>query len=343
LPEKPNIRSVKRKRRGVSPDVFLYEWDGLRAFLDVARFGSFNEAAERLDVQHSTLSRRITALENAIGRPLLRRSPRGVDLTTDGAELLTVLERFDENLSSVGRWIARGVRGMGQPLSVNIGCTEGLSAYWLTQFLQALRKRNARVCYSIQTALSAEPERGKTFHASVQMLQPADAEAPEQIGTVHFCAMASRTYVSETGSYKPGDHPGRHRWIEYAPFRLMSGSWETWFQRRKIDVAPFAVTNSLVTAVNLVREGAGIGLLPTYMAITMPDLAPIETGLRLKFPIWLHFDPKGADTPEMSAALGLIRAAIDPESMPWFRDKAEPNPDWDAWRKLHAIAIGRLA
>jgi DNA-binding transcriptional LysR family regulator len=323
-------------------DLFLHDWDGLRAFLDVARSRSLNRAASALNLQHTTLNRRIKALEESIGRPLLARGPRGIQLTPDGVELLSVLERFNEDLTSVGRWITRGVRGMERPISVSIACTEGLAAYWLTQFLSQLRRRNVAACYNIHTSLAAIPEKGKAFHASVQMNQPADAISPEQIGHVHFMAMASKEYLKEMGPYQPGDHPGKHRWIEYAPFRVMSGSWEAWFQREKIEVAPFTVTNSLVTTVNAVLQGGGIGLLPTYMAITEPNLTPVNAGLRLKFPIWLTTDRQAEDTPELSAALGLIRAAIDPGTMPWFRDKIDPAPDYAAWRAILDEAISRL-
>lgn len=227
-------------------------------------------------------------------------------------------------------------------MPVNIACTEGLSAYWLTLFMPVLRKRNMKACYNIHTALAASPEKGKAFHASVQMHQPPSEAAPEQIGTLHFVAMASSAYVKEAGKYKAGDHPGAHRWIEYAPFRLMSGSWENWFQRQKIEVAPFTVTNSLVTTVNAVRQGCGIGLLPSYMAITEPDLVPFDAGLRLKFPIWLSIDQRSLDTPELSAALGLIHAAIDASSMPWFKDRLEENPNYDKWREIMQQAIDRL-
>lgn len=342
LPDKKNEVSKKGRGRAVQPDVFLYDWDGLRAFLDVARNKSLSEAAQRLKIQHSTLSRRISGLEEAIGRRLIKRSPRGIELTPDGEDLLSVLERFDEDLTAVGRWITRGVRGSDRPINVNLACTEGLAAYWLTQFLPALRKRNARACFNIHTALSSQQEPEKTFHASVQMYQPTNAQRSRQIGWLHFVAMASHDYVKEMGPYKKGDQPGAHRWIEYAPFRLMSGSWEVWFQRQKVEVAPFTFTNSLVTTVNAVREGVGIGLLPIYMAINMQDLRPLDAGLRLKFPIWLDTDFDSLDTPELSIALGLISSAIDPQVMPWFRDEVTALPDLDDWRKIRDVAIARL-
>ena len=57
------------------------DWDDLRVFLAAARAGALLPAARRLGVDHSTVARRISALEAEIGAPLLDRSPRGVTLT----------------------------------------------------------------------------------------------------------------------------------------------------------------------------------------------------------------------------------------------------------------------
>ena len=58
--------------------------DLARTFLEIAETGNFNKAAERLDVTQSTVSMRIKALEDEIGRPLFTRSKTGTELTPAG-------------------------------------------------------------------------------------------------------------------------------------------------------------------------------------------------------------------------------------------------------------------
>ena len=60
--------------------------DLARTFLEIAETGNFNKAAERLDVTQSTVSMRIKALEDEIGRPLFLRSKMGTELTSAGAQ-----------------------------------------------------------------------------------------------------------------------------------------------------------------------------------------------------------------------------------------------------------------
>jgi DNA-binding transcriptional LysR family regulator len=60
--------------------------DLARTFLEIAETGNFNKAAERLDVTQSTVSMRIKALEDEIGRPLFLRSKTGTELTPAGLQ-----------------------------------------------------------------------------------------------------------------------------------------------------------------------------------------------------------------------------------------------------------------
>ena len=63
------------------------QWDDLRFFLAVAREGSISAGAKRLNVQHSTVSRRIRSLEERLGTRLIDRKRSGYELTVAGEEL----------------------------------------------------------------------------------------------------------------------------------------------------------------------------------------------------------------------------------------------------------------
>ena len=62
-------------------------WDDVRLFLAVAEEGSFRKGATKLDVGHSTLSRRIEALETELGIKLFNRVSTGLELTPAGEEM----------------------------------------------------------------------------------------------------------------------------------------------------------------------------------------------------------------------------------------------------------------
>ena len=62
---------------------------GLEAFVAIAEHGSFQRAADTLQLSQTALSHRLRKIEADLGAPLLIRSPREVSLTRDGQDLLT--------------------------------------------------------------------------------------------------------------------------------------------------------------------------------------------------------------------------------------------------------------
>jgi DNA-binding transcriptional LysR family regulator len=85
----------------------MLDWDDLRIFLAVARSGSFVATGRVLGLNHSTLARRLTALEVALGTRLFDRSPRGVRPTKAGLDLAAHAERIEEQVLAAGRSVER--------------------------------------------------------------------------------------------------------------------------------------------------------------------------------------------------------------------------------------------
>ena len=72
----------------------MYDWNDLRYFLELSRQGKLRAAA-RLQVDHTTVSRRITALEKQLDVRLFDKSPRGYQLTDAGLRLLPLAEQIE--------------------------------------------------------------------------------------------------------------------------------------------------------------------------------------------------------------------------------------------------------
>ena len=73
----------------------MYDWNDLRYFLELSRQGKLVRAAARLHVDHTTVSRRIGALEKQLDVRLFDKSPRGYQLTDAGLRLLPMAEKIE--------------------------------------------------------------------------------------------------------------------------------------------------------------------------------------------------------------------------------------------------------
>jgi DNA-binding transcriptional LysR family regulator len=101
--------------------------DDIRAFLVIAELQSFSQAAERLAVSQSALTRRIQKIEDHLGARLFDRSTRRVDLTAVGREFTPLAHRmlgeFERSLGQIGDVIQkrRGVVTVASLMTVAFG------------------------------------------------------------------------------------------------------------------------------------------------------------------------------------------------------------------------------
>ncbi len=82
-----------------------FDWDDLKYFLAVVRAGTLRGGAERINANHSTVSRRLALLEETIGSRLFDRTKDGFVLTQLGEDLLPHAERVEEEITSASRVI----------------------------------------------------------------------------------------------------------------------------------------------------------------------------------------------------------------------------------------------
>lgn len=115
-------------------------WDDLKHFLEVARSRKATVAAARLGVDYTTVSRRIRALEQALGALLFEKSRgTGFVLTAEGQRLLGFAETFESTLQAA----CEQVSGAGLSLSgnVRIGSTEGFGSFFVTPQISRFQQR----------------------------------------------------------------------------------------------------------------------------------------------------------------------------------------------------------
>ena len=89
-------------------------WDDLQFVHEVAEHGSLSAAARSLGVNHATVLRRISALEDRFGITLFERPPGGYRMTPEGRNILSALQAIDRTVNGVERAlpiVGRGLHG----------------------------------------------------------------------------------------------------------------------------------------------------------------------------------------------------------------------------------------
>ena len=125
------------------------DWNDLRYFLAVARAGTLVGAARSLQVRHSTVGRRIEALEATLGVTLFTHTPAGCVITEAGREIVPLAEEAERAIVAVERRVAGGdqrVDGI-----VRVTTSEGFSGF-LVRRLAELRAQYPTLVVDVLTS-----------------------------------------------------------------------------------------------------------------------------------------------------------------------------------------------
>lgn len=99
-----------------------FDWDDIRYFLEVVNAGTLARAAEKLEVNQSTVSRRISGLEKHLGAGLFDRSAgSGWVLSTAGEEILKSAEHMHDDAQRISRKVLKNSTELSGMIKVTTG------------------------------------------------------------------------------------------------------------------------------------------------------------------------------------------------------------------------------
>ncbi|MFQ8431530.1 LysR family transcriptional regulator [Amaricoccus sp. W119] len=266
-------------------------WDDFRVFLAVARHRRLGAAGRGLGLDPATVGRRVAALEEGLGRQLFDRGRRGYILTEAGRGLVAHAQTMESQISEAVELAG----GDPEQLSgvVRVGAPDGVSHYLLIDACDMLSRDNPDLrveCVSLP-------------RSSVLSRREADlaiSVSPPTAGRLTVRKIADfdlRLYVRDEilAARPPVD-----RLEDLADLRGIGYISDMVFERELDYYAllgrnaePALTSNSLITQRRWCQAGAGLCILPDFMAREHPELTavlPDEIRLRRSFYLIRHQD-----------------------------------------------------
>ncbi|MGC0332217.1 DNA-binding transcriptional LysR family regulator [Streptomyces sp. SAI-170] len=250
----------------------------LRAFLEVARQGSFTVAARTLGWTQSAVSRQISSLESALGgEPLFDRLPRGVRLTEAGRVLVPYAEAVTDALRGAGRELADLRAGTAGRL--RFGAFATADAALVPRALAAFRARRPRVRVTREEGLTpALLDRLTAGHLDLAVVSTT-GRAPLDAYDLHHLLDES-LYVAVPADHPLAGHEGPVRLGQFADADWIAGGPQP--EGTLLDAALRQGFRPRVTHVvaewtakqGYVAAGLGVTLIPALAAASVrPDIA----------------------------------------------------------------------
>ncbi|CAN5340086.1 LysR family transcriptional regulator [soil metagenome] len=282
--------------------------DDLLVLLAVSRTGRFLTAAESLGINHTTVSRRISSLEQALGGRVLARSHGGWELTALGEKAVGAAESVEAAVSEL-------TTSPDQPRQlsgvVRLSATDGFSAYVAAPAVATLQREHPNLSVEIVTATrrALQHRSGLDIEVVVGEPQVHRTEAFE-LGHYTLGMYASRRYLQEHASPATVADLVTHPLVYFIDSILQVDDLDA--PRRLVPAMLDSVSSTNVFVhVEATRAGAGMGFLPCFMADQHPDLVRILPELvneRLAY--WMVLRTEALRQPAIAAVASALRARM---------------------------------
>lgn len=283
--------------------------DSLRAFVSVATHGSFAEAARRLRLSPSAVTRAVADLERRLGLSLLHRTTRSVRLTERGEIYLESCRRILDDLEA-SEALVRGVNATPRGL-LNITAPILFGRLHVLPIVSALLKQHQDL--SIRLTLSDRyvhlADEGVDLAIRIGPLADSSLVAVK-LGAVQRVLVASPEYLAVRGRLATPDDLLDHDVVAFEGLDA-TNEWRFNNGRRPVRVTPRLVVNSADAAIAAAENGLGVtralsyqvseGIRAGRLEAVLGDHAPDAVPVNAVFP------PRRQATPNLNAFLDAAR------------------------------------
>lgn len=277
-------------------------WDDLRYFLAVCRTNSFAAAAVRLHVTHSTVARRITSLEQSLDTQLFLRTEKGCRLTPEGETLLPYAEKLETTVMG----LEESVHGRDSRLSgtVRIGAPDGLGNLFLATHLCEFLKIHPLLEVELIPVPMYYSLTKREVDILITITKPTSGNVvSRKINNYSLGLFASEDYLAGHSKITDRSDLLKHNMVDYIEDLLYDDDLKFLDEFAPVNKPRFR-SSTIVGQMFAVASGAGIGVIPYFMAAAEPSLVPILPELSTERAFWLQVNP---DTRQ----LARVRATID--------------------------------
>jgi DNA-binding transcriptional LysR family regulator len=255
------------------------DWEDLRYFVALARYGTLSATARGLRVNHATVARRVTSLETRLGRALFDRRADGYALTAAGKAVLDEARSMDEAALSVLNRLDTGTELGGM---VRLTAGRVLAERFLIPRLHAFHERYPAIDLEVVGGSRVVSLARREADVALHYGTPKDSElVARRVAKIAFGLYASPAYREKL---KARDTPAFIGFDQESEFIAEAGWLAGEFPNGRFSIR----TSSQTTQAAAARAGFGVALLPRYVAADDPGLVRVSLGERLpERELWL--------------------------------------------------------
>lgn len=296
-------------------------WSDLRYALAVAEAGSLAGAARQLAVNHSTVLRRLDALERQLGSRLFERGRSGYQPTESGLLLLTQARRMADQVDEIERQVLGRDRGLTGVLRVTTAFVvmEHLLPAPLADFARAFPGIEVEV---VENAFLLDLSRRRADASAPLAQREADValrlspQVAEHLVGRPLGTSLCRVYARRGAADLPQSVQALPDLLREAPWVAFERDgrdriYDRWMQRHLVPSTVRVRVDIFDAVAAMLNTGIGVGVLPTFMQARHPDLLPVSDPIpELAVPVWMLTHPDLRGTARVRAFMQHVGDAL---------------------------------
>ena len=262
------------------------DWDDLRVFLAVARARKIAPAARALGVDGTTIARRLARLAATLDVELFEGAGGDRRLTAHGQALM----RHAESAESAALAAVEDVTGERRSLAgqVRLSVAEGFGTWVLAPRVAEFNRHHPRIGLDIVTASGFLNPSKREADMAVMLARPQRGRLTvRKLGDYRLHLYASRDYLARHDTPVSRADLARHMLVGYVPEFIFAPELE-YLDEVESGLEAQLRSTSINVQHTMIAHGAGIGILPDFMAARDPRLRPIfDDTLQITRSFWL--------------------------------------------------------
>ncbi|MAO57386.1 MAG: LysR family transcriptional regulator [Rhodospirillaceae bacterium] len=292
--------------RSLAPELSRFDWDDIALFLALVRHRSLSQAAKSLSLTHSTVGRRIKALEAALGTKLFERTPSGFLLTDRGEVLLREAEGIEAHIGQIAQMFSGEAAQVSG--TIRVATMEAFGSLYLAPRLADLYQRHPSVRVELVTAAHWVNLSKREADVLISFPKPRGHRiTAEKVGEFALFLYASHDYIERHGMPETVEDLKDHLFVDYID-ELVVIPAVRWLSDVLRGQETVFRSTSLVAQYNATIGGMGISMQPTFVARDDPRLVPVlPDRIVVKRDFWLSVHDDLAHIPRVRLVLDFLR------------------------------------
>jgi len=278
----------------------MFDWNDIRFFLELSRKGRLTEVAKALKVDHTTVSRRISTLEQQLDAKLFESTTRGYVLTQAGEQLLTQAE----SMESASATILDNIGGANRNLTgvVRLGVPEGFGSQFLSQDMPLFQELHPEIELEFVANDRFVSLSKREADLSITLERPRSGRLVSKKLTDYTLRLyASRSYLKKNTPIHCMNDLKDHNFISYID-ELVPDPQMLYLSEFVSNPNVTLKSSSIVFQFQATLAGAGVSIMHCFVADEHPELICIlPEEIEVKRTFWLN-------TPEDIHDLARIKA-----------------------------------